>query len=495
MLLVLGVPASVTHTALPAVPGAVLYIAIGVVGLAALLSGVRRRRVRPTGPSVLIAAGLLSFLVGDLVWYVYDLVLGVGPFPSLADLFYLLGYPLLAGGLAWLATVRGGRLDRETLLDTAIVTVGAGVYAWVYLVAPAATDVSLSLPGRMISAAYPVGDLLVLAAFLRLLFTDRRPAPAAILLLACFVMLLVGDVAFNIGQLLGSGAIDTLANVGYATSYVFAGAAGLHPSITALGDRRPSERAALTRRRLVLLAVAALLAPALLAVQTLWDQQVSGLVIALTSAILFLLVVARMSGLLAELERRAAEVEQMAHSDGLTGLMNRRAWDERLPVEVARARRGEAPVAVALLDIDEFKAFNDRHGHQAGDGLLRAAADAWTAQLRSGDVLARYGGEEFGVILPDCDIDVARRIVERLRSAARGGCTCSAGVAVWEPGMSVTQLVAAADAALYRAKRAGRDRTVVAAQVAAVAVPPGLATRSWSGEWPEPSRRVADADR
>jgi diguanylate cyclase (GGDEF)-like protein len=115
---------------------------------------------------------------------------------------------------------------------------------------------------------------------------------------------------------------------------------------------------------------------------------------------------------------------------------------------------------VAMLDLDNFKAFNDRYGHQSGDRLLRAATAAWKDALRPGDILARYGGEEFGVLLPNCNVADATAVIERLRAATPGGETCSAGIAEVQRGDSPLAIMHRADEALYEAKSAGRDRSV-----------------------------------
>jgi diguanylate cyclase (GGDEF)-like protein len=150
-------------------------------------------------------------------------------------------------------------------------------------------------------------------------------------------------------------------------------------------------------------------------------------------------------------------VGAMARTDGLTGVANRRAWDQELPRELARAARSSLPLCVALIDLDRFKAFNDQHGHQAGDRLLKAAAAAWQEHLRKSDLLARYGGEEFAVLLPECGLADAIVIAERLRTAQPDG-TCSIGVAAWDFSEGATELVARADRALYAAKAGGHDR-------------------------------------
>jgi diguanylate cyclase (GGDEF)-like protein len=157
-----------------------------------------------------------------------------------------------------------------------------------------------------------------------------------------------------------------------------------------------------------------------------------------------------------------ARLEAIARTDDLTGLANRRAWEELLPTELARASRDGAPLCVAMLDLDHFKAYNDEHGHQAGDRLLKAAAGAWRGSLRATDVLARYGGEEFVVVLPRCDLEDALVLIARLRKATPDDQTVSAGVALWDAEEAPEALVARADEALYEAKNAGRNQVIVA---------------------------------
>jgi diguanylate cyclase (GGDEF)-like protein len=157
-----------------------------------------------------------------------------------------------------------------------------------------------------------------------------------------------------------------------------------------------------------------------------------------------------------------ARLETVARTDDLTGLGNRRAWDEQLPLELARAGREQWQVCVAMLDLDHFKHFNDELGHQAGDRLLKASAAAWRTQLRATDTLTRYGGEEFAIVLPNCSLEDAIELLERVRAATPAGQTASAGVAAWDGKEGPAAVVARADAALYEAKNAGRDRVVTA---------------------------------
>jgi diguanylate cyclase (GGDEF)-like protein len=185
-------------------------------------------------------------------------------------------------------------------------------------------------------------------------------------------------------------------------------------------------------------------------------------------AALLWMVIAGIAGFtLSELVRQrellAARLELTARTDALTGLPNRRAWDEALEREMLHAARAEAPLCMALLDLDFFKQFNDQNGHPAGDSHLKEVAALWRARLRSADLIARYGGEEFALLLTATDAFQAQQVVETLRDCVPLDETVSAGIAQWDGSESGAELFARADAALYEAKRSGRDRTLLAA--------------------------------
>jgi diguanylate cyclase (GGDEF)-like protein len=155
-----------------------------------------------------------------------------------------------------------------------------------------------------------------------------------------------------------------------------------------------------------------------------------------------------------------ARLEHVARTDDLTGLANRRAWDEHLRREIEWAKRSRSPLAVAILDLDHFKEFNDRNGHPAGDRFLKAVSARWEQAIRATDILARYGGEEFALVMPATQPDEAIAILERLRSAMPEGQLVSAGLVFWDGSEDDAAIVGRADAALYAAKAAGRDRVL-----------------------------------
>ncbi len=163
-----------------------------------------------------------------------------------------------------------------------------------------------------------------------------------------------------------------------------------------------------------------------------------------------------------ERDARFNLLARQARTDELTALPNRRAWDEAVERELSRAQRTGQPLCLALLDLDHFKTYNDTLGHQAGDTHLRRTAAAWRRELRTVDVLARYGGEEFGILLPATPLSEASDAIDRVRSATPHDQTASAGVVQWDGQESGDALLARADAALYRAKRAGRAVTLAA---------------------------------
>lgn len=189
-----------------------------------------------------------------------------------------------------------------------------------------------------------------------------------------------------------------------------------------------------------------------------------------------LIIMASATALSAAIVLRGRDLRRLSTIDRLTGIANRGYFDERLDAELSRRSRSQQPLAVAMLDVDHFKAFNDRFGHAAGDEALRTIAQAIRKTLRRSDLLARYGGEEFVLLMPDTPADAAHEKLEAVRRLVSGlqvwvgrderatALTVSAGIAVCPAdGMTADVLLTAADARLFHSKLAGRNRVTSAA--------------------------------
>jgi len=179
--------------------------------------------------------------------------------------------------------------------------------------------------------------------------------------------------------------------------------------------------------------------------------------------------------LAAQLRRANEELATVAATDSLTGLPNRRAFEQALRRDLARAERSKEPLAVVMIDVDFFKKVNDTYGHATGDVVLRCLADVVRSTLRTGDIAARLGGEEFVALLPNANVEGGKIVAERLRAklAATGmpgpagsfNVSASFGVAAVQGAAcrgADSSLLERADAALYEAKRSGRNRVVAA---------------------------------
>ena len=211
----------------------------------------------------------------------------------------------------------------------------------------------------------------------------------------------------------------------------------------------------------------------------------------------FTLIIALPLATLLQRSIRHAQLLNEARADAKTGLLNAATWEREAGAEIARAVRTSSPLAVALLDLDRFKHINDTHGHLLGDEVLRAIADTMTSVLREYDLAGRFGGEEFVMLLPQTRATDAFRIAERVRAhiarlpiasatGERVHVTASIGVAALDAGSSrvLTELLAAADAALYRAKASGRDQVqMISTSRGLSAVRPGEDSGTDAGFW------------
>ena len=260
-----GALATGVYYLLPERPRAVLNVLVGASAVAAIALGVRWHRPAQRLAWWLIAAAQGLFVAGDALFSINELVLYIEPFPSLADALYLPGYPALAAGLALLALSRSTGRDLAGVIDAAIIAIGFGLLSWVLVMVPYFQDPSLGLVELLVSLAYPVGDVLLLALAARLATTPGRRPVAFRLLIANLGATFAADMVFAVLAL--RGADTAVTDGGYLIAYLLLGASALHPSLPALSGTLLAPRARLGRGRLLAMGAAALVAPALLIFQ------------------------------------------------------------------------------------------------------------------------------------------------------------------------------------------------------------------------------------
>ncbi|MEY9859562.1 diguanylate cyclase (GGDEF)-like protein [Catenulispora sp. GAS73] len=454
------------------------WTVIGLGGVGAVLVGVRRHH--PSSPLAwyFLAGAMLTLVSGDTVYNLLtDVFDEVEPFPSIADAIYLLTYPLAAAGVMLMVRRRSPLRDRAALIDAVILTTAAALLLWVYIITPTVDDRTQSWTSSAVSIAYPLGDVMLLAVSARLATGGALRGPAVRLLLLGVVGLTGSDVAYALVRLYGVWHVGTPADLGWVVFYVAWGAAALSPSMTELTEPVARGRRGADRARVLPLAVAALVAPSVLMIESLEADLRDGPVIAVTSALMFLLVLLRLylaGRQTRELDNRAhtramlRELKYRAYRDSLTGLGNRLRFQDRAERALARAQDCGGVAAMLLIDLDNFKEVNDTQGHKVGDELLVAAASRIAGAVRPGDLPVRLGGDEFAVLLSDgaseaAAVALAQRLIGVLAEPFRlAGAPvpvrASIGVATSPGGAGGTEevLFRNADLALYAAKADGK---------------------------------------
>jgi diguanylate cyclase len=463
----------------PGIGADVVYAVVGLGSVAAIIVGARIHRPGVASAWYLMAAGQLLWVGGDFVDSWLTDVEKIEEFPSPADAFYLLAYPILAVGLFQLIRIHRRGRDPAEVIDGVTVTAGLGLLFWVVLGGPTIAGPHESVSAALITLAYPLADILLIGVLINLVTTrGGRSASFRLLILALF-LLVAGDTAssaFGLFTATATRVFDWM----WLASYLAWGAAALHPSMHQLTEPSPDTAIRFGRRRFAAMALATLIAPGTLAVEQLAGHELTVWPVVIGAVTAFLLVVARMaltirSIVTADEQRellREALAYQAAH-DSLTQLPNRAQAMRLLTAALHRAQRSGSVIGVLFVDLDGFKAVNDTHGHPAGDELLRIVARTLQSHVRAGDVVARLGGDEFMVVLEPLDVQesavlVADRLVKSLRSPIllsenREVCIgASIGLAISQDGrVDPDALLQEADVAVYRAKAAGRGRTEV----------------------------------
>lgn len=475
-----GTLLTATYLLVPAgiLQGAV-YFVVGLSSVVAIVVGVRLHQPVRAVAWLAMAGGQLLWVAADALYSWYDVVAQVAPYPSPADGLYLAAYPVIAAGFMLLIRSRRQGTDLAGLIDSSIVTVGLALVSWVVLAGPVALAADTPVLDRLVGAAYPACDILLLAMLVRLVVSaGARTASFRLLIAACGAML-VADTTYAV-LLVTSGYEGGTVDLLWLASYVLWGAAALHPSMRKLTEPGDQHSAPFTRLRLGALTGAVLLAPVTLVVQLVVGAALNAWAVALASIVLFGLVVIRMYAAIRQVTASRAQRDQLqdalehqAAHDSLTTLANRSRVLELIEAGLYRGQRSGALVGLLFVDLDHFKAVNDTHGHRAGDDVLRETAARMRSLVRTGDTVGRLGGDEFVVLVESLTsdekglVELAERLIAGISVPVQTDghdvvVGASIGVAINRDGATdAAALLHEADAAAYRAKAAGRSRVEV----------------------------------
>ncbi|MQS14966.1 EAL domain-containing protein [Streptomyces kaniharaensis] len=381
----------------------VWWTGIGVGGVAAIVIGVRLNRPSHALFWYLLALANLSFTAGEVVQAVQLQILHLdNPFPSVADGFYLAEFVLYAAGVLGFIRWRTARQDRAGLLDAMILTMGLALLSWIYLILPYERDQSLTWIQKAVSIAYPLGDVVVLALLLRLLTPRGGNSRSLQLLTVGTLGILTSDVLYGLIQLHGTWHIGTPVELGWAAFYTAWGAAALHPSMVELTRPVPTQQPDLGRGRLALLTLASLIAPAILIIESLNGNTTNAGVIGAFSALLYLLVLARLAVVVVA-RRQAIARERALREAGasLTAAVTVEQVADAVQA-AASALMPTQPGHVALLAVTEGGVPHIRHAER---GATRSHVGA-PAEPDSDEVLALAAHRETR-LLPVEDVGTA----------------------------------------------------------------------------------------
>jgi diguanylate cyclase (GGDEF)-like protein/PAS domain S-box-containing protein len=368
---------------------------LGLSPVLAILAALRlhRRQGRDVWrtPWALFAIGMALFWCGDLYTYSYPLLLKRDvPFPSLGDAAYILVYPALMAGLLMLARRRSSGRDVGGAVDAAIMTLGLALPSWVALIAPYLHDDSLTPLARIVSVAYPMGDVLLLAATVRLALDAGRRSASFYLLSSAIVLLLITDFVYGLMIMNGSYDHQLWLDVGWIGFYLLWGAAALHPTMPQLAEPEQGRARILTRFRLVFLTGAALIAPVIALIHDVRQGDVDYAVVEAASIALFLLVVVRMAGLVRQQERSLARERMLSEAGTALVAATTRAEIDRVAAEAAQALAGPGMSVLvgAVHEDDAVDVVTDGRAHRldpplavrllaaaGGDGRITLSAD------------------------------------------------------------------------------------------------------------------------
>ncbi|MFK4100586.1 putative bifunctional diguanylate cyclase/phosphodiesterase [Streptomyces sp. NPDC019531] len=453
---------------------------------AAIIVGICWNRPRPARLWYLFAAGMGLFAAADFVYGSFQVAGTLVPFPSAADVLYLSAYPCFAAGLIGLTSASRGSKYWVPLLDAGVITLGASTLVWAFIVAPYLRSHLSALP-LAVSLAYPLADLVLLCMAARLVLTTGvRSYSLALFTLWVGATLAADALFYSTLAATGEPIAEDVSYVLWSVSYLFLGAAALHPSMAATTRLVPRNEERLSRVLKAVLILLALAGPVLVMadVGDVRDEPGHATVIAGIFAGLTLLLMLRIMLLADQAYARARQAEealrertslqrQLTHQafhDPLTGLANRAQFSKRLEHGLPRTS-GTVNAAVLVIDLDYFKDINDSLGHPVGDELLITVGHRLLGTARHSDTVARIGGDEFAILAEDLQDTpaerFAHRFLERFKDpfAISGDrsvfVTASLGIVAINEPITFNDALRNADIALYVAKERGRNHAVL----------------------------------
>ena len=390
---------------------------IGFSGAAAILVGIRRNRPTHASAWYLFAAGIATWAFADGLYGWYEHVALTAPFPSLADVFYLAVYPLFATGLLVLGRARSAKQGFKGLDETLILTVGAGLLAWVFLITPTWAAYDEPLVNRVLSVAYPFGDLLLFGVLMQLAVSRGARNTAFRLVAGSLGAMLVADSVFAAGALVPVIAAHTyLLDFGWLLSYLLWGAAALHPSMTELSVQQTPRTLRISPVRLALLAMALSVGPVILGGELVAGRRLDAGPIVIAAGATMVLAVIRISSTMRLLQDQTERLGRLADTDYVTGLANRRHFVDQLGRLLGVAH--PAPTGFLLIDLARFSEINNTLGNQTADAILQAVGSRLGELSGEGALVARMGSDTFGILDPSItSVEEAGRAAVRIREA------------------------------------------------------------------------------
>lgn len=486
---------------------------------------------------VMLGGAALSYGLGMLVYTYEKKVLNIPTAnPGGGDFFFLLQYLFFIGAIAlWPSKPLPGAMRWRTWSDAVVLLTALMAFGWVYLIGPAVKESDLNSIAILISTAYPVLDILIIFSVLQMMRKgfDPRFRVATHIFVMGLTINTVGDLYLAISQIDGLYQVGNWLDMSWPLTASLAAISGMivkvRMQVPGFREAQNDDRIIVAQRTWTLYAPYVLVpAVGALIIQVAWTEHspfirnglyLFGLALIIAILLRQLIVIAENGSLYGklrdaydELEVKSMQVslaaddaerinerlremteelsgqnrtlaesnevlEEMATRDGMTGLANHRSFQERLRAEVSKSTRHKHPLALALIDVDFFKQYNDHYGHPAGDDVLRSIARLLQETTREGDLAARYGGEEFALLLPFVDREEAMRTLDRLREAVatfpfkHRRVTLSIGLCMISDDYSYAEkMIEQADKALYSAKSRGRNQVVCATELAPISL-------------------------